>query len=46
MTFRVRPTDAAVRDLEEIRDCIDARESPAGADDVPGRIGEAFQGLS
>ena len=31
MVFRVLLTDDAVRDLEEIRDWIDARESPARA---------------
>ena len=46
MAFRVLLTDDAVRDLEEIRDWIDARESPARADDVLDRIEAAFRGLS
>ncbi len=46
MAFRVLLTDDAVRDPEEIRDRIDARESPARADDVLDRIEEAFEGLS
>ena len=46
MAFRVLLTDDAVRDLEEIRDYLDARESPARADDVLDRIGEIFRGLS
>ena len=44
--FRVLLTDDAVRDLEEIRDWIDARESPARADDVLDRIEAAFRDLS
>lgn len=46
MGFRVLLTDDAVRDLEDIRDYLDARESPARADDVLDRIEEAFEGLS
>ena len=46
MAFRVLLTDDAVRDLEEIRDYLDARESPARADDVLDRIAETFRGLS
>ena len=46
MAFRVRLTDDAVRDLEEIRDYIDGHDSPARADYVLDRIEEVFQGLS
>ena len=46
MAFRVLLTDDAVRDLEEIYDYIDRRDSPARADYVPDRIEEAFRGLS
>ena len=46
MAFRVLLTDDAVRDPEEIRDRIDARGSPARADDVLDRIEAAFEGLS
>ncbi len=46
MGFRVLLTDDAVRDLEDIRDYIDGRDSPAPADYVLDRIEEAFRGLA
>ena len=46
MSFLVRLTDDAARDLEEICDYIDRRDSPGRADRVLARIEKAFGGLS
>ena len=46
MSFHVQLSHDAVRDLEEICDYIDRRDSPARGDYVLERIERAFQGLS